>query len=192
MNMEFFTSARPLEQIYWICAIVGTLFFILRTIMMIVGADTDIDSDGNVHAHLDDSGHAFEFISVNSITAFVMMLGWSGLTTYKQFNMGNVQSIVVSFIVGLICMFITAYLFQLAKKLVSPGDRFDIHQTIGLIGTVQQMIPSDGTGRVAITLNEMTREINAVSENKIDIASFTQVTVTKVITPTTVAVKKSA
>ncbi len=190
MNIEFFTEGRPLEQIYWICAAVGTLFFLLRTIMMVVGGDVDVDGDGDIDVNLDDTGHAFELISINSITAFVMMFGWAGLTAYKQFNLGSTQSLITSFIVGVICMLITAYLFQLAKTFVSRGTQFKIANTVGLNGVVQQVIPNEGVGRVTVTLDGMARELNAVSGDNVEIPSFVQVSVEKVVNSNTVAVKK--
>jgi len=192
VNMEFFTGARALEQIFWICASVGTLFFLLRTIMMLVSGDgdVDVDGDGDVDIDQDASGDAFQLISVNSITAFIMMFGWSGLTAYAQFDLGSSQSLVIAFIVGVICMLITAYLFQLAKNLVSRGNQFNINKTVGLNGAVQQTIPNKGVGRVTVTVNGMAREMNAVSENNKEIPSFTQVTIVRVVNSNTIAVKK--
>ena len=202
MNLEILTNNTPLENVFWFCALVGTLFFVLRVIMMFMGADGgDGGSDfhghgGDVGGDLGDMGHmshsdvVFETISINSITAFIMMFGWTGLTCHKQFGMGTTISLVISLLIGILCMLITAYIFKLAKKLTSPGAEFDIKNTVGMNASVYQQIPAEGRGRININMPAMTRELDAVSEEKQEIASFNTVEVVRVVDNNTVSVKK--
>lgn len=189
--MALGTIAGSLEVLFWVCALAGTLFFILRVVMMVHGADgaDDIIDHGAV-GHAGSSDVAFEIISVNSITAFFMMFGWIGLTCYKQFAFGGVLSVVLAFLAGGLCMFITAYLFKLAAKLVSHGSVFTVKDTLGKTATVYQKIPANGRGKINVSVGDMLREIEAVSEEKEEIESFGTVTVVRVVDNNTVSVKK--
>lgn len=189
MNFEFFTTADMLGKVFWLCAIAGTLFFGLRILMMLVGGDMggDIDADG----YSDSSDISFEIFSVHSITAFVMMFGWVGLTCHLQYGLGSVQSVIIAFLVGIIAMLVTAWLFQMAGKLVDKGAIFKIKDTVGLNASVYQQIPADGRGKVNVTLSGgILRELDATAADKKEIASFQTVKVVEVIDNNTVSVRK--
>jgi hypothetical protein len=53
---------------------------------MISGVDTDLDivSHHTTHAGIDSPDAAVQLISLTSLTGFVMMFGWIGLTCYEQ------------------------------------------------------------------------------------------------------------
>ena len=206
MNADFLTSASPLENIFLFCAICGAVFFIIRFVMMLMGAGTegadaidggmDMDMDGGDVGDIDvdDASHSdtlFGILSINTVTAFVMMFGWAGLTCYKQFSLGAAASIIVAFLVGVLCMLITAYLFKLSGKLVSKGGTFNINTAVGKKASVYQQIPADGKGRINLNIpGSNTRELNAVSADHKDIESFKTVKIVKVIDNNTVSVKQ--
>ncbi|HPB68467.1 MAG TPA: hypothetical protein PLT76_03850 [Candidatus Omnitrophota bacterium] len=201
MDGGFFQQVTSLEALFWFCALTGTVFFILRVLLMVIGGglDSGVDADLGTHGPV-DMGHAghdgtvsdthFEFISVNSITAFFMMFGWIGLTCYKQFLLNGGLSVVIGLLGGVGCMLITAYLFKLARKLVSKGDLFSLDQVVGKRGAVYQRIPAAGRGKINVVLNDITREIEAIAEDKQAIDSFQTVEVVRVVDQITVAVKK--
>ena len=58
---------------FGIPAVIGTLFFMLRLLLMFVGGDADADVDIDFDADIDtgDSDQAFSILSVQSITAFI-------------------------------------------------------------------------------------------------------------------------
>ncbi len=195
MNVNFFLASDMLGKVFWGCAIGGTLFFTLRVIMMIVGGDLDEAGDsgdvGDADGLSDASDMAFEVFSINSITAFVMMFGWAGLTAYMQYALPSFPSIIIAFIVGALAMLITAYLFQLAMKLVSRGAQFKLDSVIGMNVKVYQQIPATGSGKVQISVpGGMLREFDAVSEEKVLIESFKTATVVRVVDQSTVSVKE--
>ena len=201
MNGELLQNATPLEWFFWFCALAGTVFFVLRVILMLVGgameSGMDADVGADTHIEMSHSAHDgtvsdthFEFISVNSITAFFMMFGWVGLTCYKQFLLNGGLSVVIGFLAGVGCMLITAYLFRLARKLVSKGSMFSVDQAVGQRGTVYQQIPADGRGKINVVLNDTTREIEAVAEDQKEINSFQTIEVVRVVDQRTVAVRK--
>lgn len=186
--MTFLEEADMLGRVFWFFALAGTFFFAIRLGMMMIGQD--FGEDG-LDADIGDSDAAFEMLSINSITAFVMMFGWAGLTSYIQFSHPASVAIVVALLVGVLSMLLIAWLFQLAKGLTSSGATFDIKDTVGLVASVYQNIPAQGRGRINVTTKkDVLKELDAISEEQCDIASFEQVEIVKVIDKQTVSVKK--
>lgn len=193
MSFDFITSADMLGKVFWCCAIGGTTFFMIRLVMMLIGNNFDMHVD-DVHSgiHMDThSDAAFQLFSINSMTAFLMMFGWGGLTAYVQYKLSPTFSILIAFIVGIAAMFTIALLFKLALRLVSKGEEFKIEDTVGLNASVYQRIPADGSGKVNVSLpGGILRELDAVSEEKVEIDSFKTVKVVKVIDTKTISVRK--
>ena len=178
------------DTLLWIFALGGTFFLILRIILMMIGGDF---LPGNIDFQDLDLGSSylsFEILSINSITAFIMMFGWVGLTCYKGFNLGKGITALGAVLGGFAAMFIISYIFSLAKKLVGYGSQFTINDTIGSMATVYQTIPAKGSGKIQISLpGDLIREINAISKTKEEIKSFTMVKVVEIINSETVSVE---
>jgi membrane protein implicated in regulation of membrane protease activity len=188
MDFSFFTQLDVLGKFFWLAAICGTLFFILRTVLMFSGGDID---DG-VDARIDEgSDAAFEVLSINGITAFVMMFGWAGLTAYLQYKRSAGLSLLIAFFIGVVSMLMMAWLFHLSRKMVSHGATLNVNDLVGLTASVYQTIPAEGIGKITVSVaSGGTREWNAVSAEKTEIASFTSVKIVKVIDSQTVTVQK--
>ncbi|MBN1501298.1 MAG: hypothetical protein JW982_14155 [Spirochaetes bacterium] len=200
-----FNDFNFLDYIFFILAVFSSVFFILRVIVMIVAggfdADassdvsmhSDISSDGahSVHADNSDSLDSFHILSINSITAFIMIFGWIGLAAHRQFLFEEAISVFFAFLAGMSAMIATAYVFKFAMKLASSGSVFNINDLVGKKGNVYQRIDAEKGGKIQITSNdEITREIDAVSYDNSTIESFCTVEVVEVINNTTVAVIK--
>ena len=190
-------DATGTEITFWLCALGGTLFFVLRVLLVLVAGlgseGFDVDHDGHIDTHAHDgvdSDTAFKLISFNSISGFAMMFGWAGLTSYVQFALGPWISVVLAGLVGFLTMVLTAYMFKWAYKLTSDGADFNLEQLVGKTGQVYQRIPADGQGKIQIGHNDMLREVFAQSESGKDIESFATVEVRRVISPTVVSVQR--
>lgn len=120
-----------------------------------------------------------------------MTFGWAGLAGQKQFGLGTTLSFVIASVAGGLAMFTTAYLFKLMGKLSSAGDVFSVQKTLGLSGSVYAQIPAEGRGQIRLSVNNATRFIDAISEDRTNLESFVDVTVVRVVDGTTVAVRKS-
>lgn len=147
--------------------------------------------EGAIHSQtLDATDMAFKLVSLQSLTGFFMTFGWAGLSCEKQFGLGTTPSFFISLAAGVVAMFITASLFKLMGRLNSSGDVFSVHKTVGLTGSVYTRIPSEGRGQVRLVINNSTRFVSAISEDRVDLDSFVPVTVVRVVDESTIAVKK--
>ena len=178
---------------YWACVIIGTSVFALKLLFMFVagiedtlGFDSDASSFGVLKTISD-----FKSLSINSLTGFFMVFGWTGLTTYDQFQLDPFLSLVLALLAGGLSIWITARIFYLASELNSSGHRFSINATIGKEAIVYAQIPAEGRGRVQIVIDGITHELDAISEEGEAIDTQSAVLVQRVLDSRTVAVKQT-
>ena len=178
-------NPNPSELAFFGCAFAGTLFFILRVALIALGGFAGDDfglDDGDV----DDAGSeaeteaAFKILSINALSAFIMMFGWGGLTALQDFSLGPVLSFLIALVTGSATGLLTAYIFYLVRKLCSEGEILHLDDLVGKPGSVYERIPSNGVGSVQITHNGMTRELEAKSISSKAIDAFVQVVVKEV------------
>jgi hypothetical protein len=108
-----------------------------------------------------------------------MMFGWVGLTCKHEFGLSILATSLIAFLGGLIAIFATALIFKSAKKLRSSGSVFRIEDAVGKQAVVYQRIPKGGVGKISLSLNEMTYEIDAMSHQNEELPSFISVQVLK-------------
>ena len=174
------------NTIFWISAVLGTTFFLLRVLMSLFGGgfgeddiDVDVDSfeDGDAH----HGNGLFKFFTMHSVSGFLMMFGWAGLACSVQCTLSAGYSFLIALGCGLAMLITTVLIMRGALFFEGPGSVFSSKKTIGLIGTVYQRIPAHGQGKIHIVVNTSTRELLAQSYTKKDIESFTLIKVVKAI-----------
>lgn len=192
MFEAFFESNTLL---FTIPALVGTFFFLLRTVLMLVGGlgdadfdtdmDIDIDVDVDVDADIDasdiaDSTHAFNILSIQGIAGFIMGFGWGGLIGKITLEWDILTSSFLGIAGGLAMAWILVWMFRLIYSLQSSGNVL-IDDAIGKEGTVYAQIPIQGQGRgqVQVVINERSRIYNAVTEGQ-EIPTHSRIRVTRV------------
>lgn len=201
----FFLSDTPsaIELTFMGSAICGSLFFLLRVMMVLVGgfgtgdldaghADGSLDSHGDM-PHVQDSHDtemAFKLVSLNSVAAFFMMFGWVGLAAYVQYKLGPSFSLIIATLFGGLTLVLTAFFFKWLMGLQSRGADFKMKDLIGLEAQVYQRIPAKGQGKIQVTCDGMLREIDARSEHGEEIESFVPVRVIGLMGATGVLVQR--
>jgi hypothetical protein len=147
-----------METSFWVLAIVGTVVFLLKLILMFLGMDGDHgsgDAGGDAHGLLDaDAGDdqstsAFAFLSLQSLATFFMGAGWMGLVAIKTWRLDLMAASLLSIFFGAILVFLLGKLLQAAFRLESSGT-LDLRQAKGKIATVYARIPDSGSGQVQV------------------------------------------
>lgn len=175
------------ETVFWAFAIVGTTFFLLRAILMYAGIGDDVDLNHDVSAG--GTEHSMHIVSVNSVLAFAMTFGWSGLAALNEFGFTLPMAVASAFGVGALCMVGTAYLFSSVMRLQTEGANFELKDLIGKRTSVYERIPKGGVGRIQLNVGGMIREVRAVSDAPSNVESFQMVEVVDVVDTETVSVK---
>lgn len=165
-------------KFFWFCAVAGTGMFVIQLMMTLLGSDMD-------DSHAEDG--KFKWKTRQALTGFFMMFGWSALTCALQFHFSLLPTFLIALTTGLLAAFITSLIFRLAKKAHSSGTVFNIDDSIGKEALVYHRIPKQGSGKITVSLHDITHEIDAISEGD-EIASFTQVQIIKKMDDKTVIV----
>ena len=76
----------------------------------------------------------------------------------------------------------------MARKLHSSGTVFKIEDAIGQEAVIYQRILKKDKGKLLMSLNNLTREINAIALNEEEIPSFTKVKIINKVDENTVSV----
>jgi len=211
---EYFASLTGMEKIYLGCAVFGGGMFVIRMVLMLLGAgDTDMDTDAGADVDLDahadthfDIDHGGDYagdhvaehvgideglrlLSVQGITAFVMMFGLTGYAVSRSTALGSLFTLAVGGGVGLVGMWIVAKGFSVMNRLQSSGN-INIYDAMGEEGTVYLRIPAEGTGKVTVTVSGRLMVMDAVSHDRVDLQTGDRVSVAEVINGRLMSVRK--
>ncbi|MDE3055946.1 MAG: hypothetical protein KGI80_04565 [Verrucomicrobiota bacterium] len=171
------------DPVFWFCALSGTAFFALQLLLSLFGVG-DVLGDEGEELPIGE----IQWFSKRTVTGFLMMFGWIGLTCKKEFDLPVSGAVLIAFVGGVLALFLIGYLLRLAQKLKSPGSVFRIEEAVGKEATVYHRIPVEGSGKVTLSLNNLSYEVDAISQNTQEIPAFTRVHVLKKIDHKTVMV----
>jgi len=198
--INYFYELIKSGSVFWFCALAGSSMCLIQFIINIFGigigdhdsCDTrDVPSD-TIHDGGQDSADArkFKWLSMQTITGFLMMFGWTAITCQNEFGLQDSVTIGISLASGTFAALIIRFIFKLAQKLRSSGSVYRIEDAIGKEGYVYQCIPKGGKGKVSMSLQNFTHEIDAISHHYEDLPSFMRVKIieksddnTVVVTP---------
>ncbi|MDL2287185.1 hypothetical protein LJB90_01295 [Eubacteriales bacterium OttesenSCG-928-G02] len=213
---EWWESLSTLARILACVAVPSTLVLILQIIISIFGfgesdgadgadaidfdIETDIDvsegifGDGDVSGDIATEGGGsidagFRLLSIRTLIAFLAVFGWSGMIFDKS-DLKTGLTLFFATICGLIAMLIVAGLFYLINRLQYDGTR-NIKNALGVSGTVYLKIPPKrlGKGKINIILQGALVEVDAVTDEEVDIPFMTEVVVIGISGQNTLVVK---
>ena len=155
----------------------ATVFYIIKIcLFLFTGGDVEVHSDFTT---LCDTDVAFDFISIQSILAFLMGFGWVGLACFAQFKLGAIISFITAFVFGLIFMFLSAYLMFLIKKLDKKA-KINLEDFVGTVGRAYTAFKPQSGGQIEITINDQLSVVNAFNMTDEEIHAFMPVKIEKV------------
>lgn len=176
--INYFNELIKSDSFFWFCALAGSgMFFIQFMINILGGTDQDSFDVGDTTDANSNSAdfRKFKWFSMQTLTGFLMMFGWTAITCQSEFGLKNLPTIGFSISAGVLAAFIIRSIFKYAKKLQSYGSPYRIEDAIGKEAYVYQSIPKDGIGKISISLHNFTHEIDAISHNSEALPSFTRV-----------------
>lgn len=151
-------------------AVVGTMVFALKLVLMLVGGDThgadlDVDVPQDLAHDVQDSVGAFKALSIQSISAFCMGFGWAGLGAYHGVGSEMFVSILAAVGGGVVMVWMLAMLLKGVGALHSDGT-FSMKSAVGTEADVYVTVPAAGAGRgqVKLVMSGRQRIVNATSE----------------------------
>jgi hypothetical protein len=179
-----------IEIIYWAATIIGGTLFVLRLVMMFMGASAGEDAlDSAVESSdMSDSDIGFKLMSIQGLTSFFMMFGLVGLALLRA-DLPVLVTVLGGILAGLATVAVTGLIFSQMKKLQTEGT-IHIENTVGTDGSVYLTVPQNGTGQVQIIVQGSLKIFDAMSSNKSVIATGERVRVVGVASGNTLIVEK--
>ncbi|MUH36530.1 hypothetical protein D9O36_11820 [Zobellia amurskyensis] len=168
------------EKIYWVTAVVASIFLIILLLLTFIGGEID-DIDGDVDAEIDaDTGIDFQFLSFKNLVGFFTIFGWSGIACLDA-GMSTAVTVLISVMCGLLMMFAMASLFYYLGKLQSSGT-LKLKNALNQIGEVYLTIGANraSIGKVSINVQGTLRELEALTNADIDLVQGNVVIVKEV------------
>jgi hypothetical protein len=146
--------------LFGVPALVGTLFFLARIVLMLVGGANDLHHDfvvdtdggdasgGHVGDHT-DSGTAFKILSIQAIAAFLMGFGWGGLGAVRGMGLPVFVGIGVGLATGSGMMWMLGKLLTSIGRMQSSGTQ-PMESALYEEGAVYVTVPARRAGRGVI------------------------------------------
>ena len=177
---EMYSSLDPWMKVYWGCAIIAGLIFIVQMVLTLIGMDStdvDVDFDGSDTM---DYGGSISLFSIRNLINFFCGFGWAGVCPNGSIP-NRIILLLVSLIVGIGFVMMFFYIKKQTKKLEHNGA-FKIADCVDKTADVYLRIPGQrkGKGKVQISINGSIQEIDAMTDGE-TIASGCKVKVTETI-----------
>jgi len=203
--MIYLLTATSLEKLYLGCGLFGASIFVIRMILMLVGADggddadmdMDVDADVDTDADFDADGDldldvdvGLRLLTLQGLMAFVMMFGFTGYALTRSSAITAPFTLLASGAVGAFTMWLVAKLFALMMKLQSSGT-VTLDAATGEEGTVYLTIPTDGTGKVSVKVGQHLKVVDAVTEGGRDLTTGERVYVEYALDGRTLVVRRA-
>lgn len=186
--LEAYQAMDTWMQVFWGCAIVGSLIFIVQMVLTLIGMDSsdmDVDFDG---ADTMDLGGGISLFSIKNFVNFIVGFGWGGVC-FAGIIENKWLLTFVAMLVGIAFVIMFFFIKKQTKKLEHNGA-FLINDCVGKTVDVYLRIPKNksGKGKVQVSLNGSVQEFDAMTAGE-SIASGQKVEVLSIIDGSTVLVK---
>lgn len=171
----FILSGVIYNNLFTICAFLGTGIFVLKTFLPI-DSGSEIGGD---FTNLTDTDSSFSLFTIEGISAFIMCFGWMGWASKHFLNYGMKISLIIAIISGIVGMLFFSFLITRIKRLeyVPKGD---INDLIDKTGKAYMNFAPKGTGKIQIEFNGRIEELDARNYTDSEIKSFEPIKVVKI------------
>lgn len=176
----WWNSLYGFEKIFWFIALLFSVLFIIQTVMSFAGGDGD-EAFGDADASIEeDTGIGYGFLTIKNFIAFFTIFGWTGVALSGS-GMGKVWILIFSVIAGCLVVAMMVFLMNSMSKLKESGT-LKMENAVGKTATVYLLIPANrkGVGKVIVTVQGAMRELNAVTNDEVDITTGSLVKVTEI------------
>lgn len=165
-----------IDTVFLASALLGGGVFAVRTLMQFLGvggdehAGADLD---DVHA---DADAGFRLLSLQGMSAFLMMFGLVGLALVRQSGVQETIALALATAAGLAAVWVIGKLFALMGTLRSSGT-ISMYSAVGEEGTIYLSVPRDGIGKVQVVVQGRLSILDARADDGADIPTGARVRV---------------
>lgn len=166
---EWFEPLSLFEKIYWAVAGISSVIFLVLLVLTFLGGDSDT-LEGDVDVEIEgDTGIGFQFLSFKNLIGFLTIFGWSGIACLEG-GLSKGLTVLISVICGLLMMLAMAGLFYYLGKLQSSGTLI-LKNALNQTGEVYLTLGANRSkiGKVSITVQGSLRELDALTDEDMDL-----------------------
>lgn len=174
-------SLQGFDRIFWFIALLFSVLFVLQTIFSFAAGDGD-EAFGDADAATDaDHGIGYGFLTIKNFIAFFTIFGWTGVALLNS-NLGKFGVVAIAVLAGFSVIALMVFLMRSMSKLKESGT-LKMENALGKTATVYLFIPANrkGMGKITINLQGTQRELSAVTDDDVDIATGSFVKVKEVL-----------
>jgi len=193
----WWTELNLFQQIFFCIGATATLILVLQTVLVLIGAghshdgSTDAELPDDIGTGMTGEGHTgIGLVSVRGIFAFLASMGFAGFWLGGYYpELHYAWAGIISFAIGFGVMIGVYYLVKGLYKLQEVGN-IDYHNAVGQTAKVYIPIPAgrNGSGKVTLTVQDKFVEVDAVTDEKVKLATNTVVKVIGILDESTVIV----
>lgn len=157
--LTWWQTLGGVEQWFWTIGLISNVLFVGYLILQFAGGH-----DSDFHHDLTDGDAGFTILSLRSLMAFGMFMGYTGVVALRL-GAGWLIALAAGIAAGVLAAWLAWRLLRLVLRLQSSGT-LDMQNTIGQTGEVYLPIPAsmNGVGKVMVEVQGALREMDAVSE----------------------------
>ncbi len=176
-------------QAFWGISIVFSVLFVIQFVLSLIGVDFDLDMDGDVDTDFGMDAD-FSLFSIRSIIAFFTFFGWTGVLMLDA-GFGVWAAMITATISGFLAMAIVGYMMYKFTQFDESGT-FNPNSAINHTGEVYLFIPAakSGYGKIHLKLKGALKEMDAVTDEGLEIPTGTKVKVVEVLDDNLLLVEK--
>lgn len=182
-----------MHTLFVVCAALGGAILVLQFILGLLGVEHgagghDFGHDVGHDLHGSHAHEGFNLLSVRALSAGVAFFGIGGLIL-EAAGIPLWLAVVAAFAGGFAAAAAVAFLMRAMLRLEDDGTVV-LEHALGQPGTVYVPIPAgrEGRGKVLLTVQSRTVEIQAVTPDAAALPTGTPVTVVGIVSPDTVEV----
>jgi hypothetical protein len=160
--------------LFGVPALLGTLFFLGRLVLMFVAGDGDLNQDIGIHVDVghpgDAAGHtdsssAFKILSLQAIAAFLMGFGWGGLGVVRGWGWPVLAGVAAGVVTGSAMAWVLGKLLLWISRMQSSGTQ-PMESALYEEGVVYVKVPERRLGRgvVRVVVDERMQYYPAVTD----------------------------
>lgn len=197
-------SLSNLQQVMFIIATVATALMVVLIIMMLIGMESGEAFDGDIDADIDfddfDGADVFnqeslfslgglKIITIRGVLAFFSIGGW---VVYLLLDSTKVWlAILIGVVCGLSAAILLAYVMRAIFRLESSGN-LDYRTAINKNAVVYIRIPKNAIGKGKVMLSHQGKliEVDAITKDKEDILTKSEVKIIGLEDDTTFLVER--
>jgi len=180
--VDWFSALEWFDKIFWIIALIGSVFFLVMLVSTFIGGGMDVDVDMEMDGDFDVDTGGFHFFTIKNLIAFFTIFGWTGIACLDA-DLGKASTVLISFLAGLLMMLVMATLFFLMNKLNDSGTLV-VKNAIGAVGEVYMTVGAERStiGKVNVRIQGALRELEALTDEQNDLTQGAVVEVRDVTT----------